>query len=88
MKNETQSPHPVGSSEWLAELRGRMEKCNDRRRALMALPPLKHDMALPLPQRLEKFERLQFERISEEISIMTEALDVMNQLDILMLATK
>lgn len=54
----------------------------------MALPPLKHDMALPLPQRLEKFERLQFERISEEISIMTEALDVMNQLDILMLATK
>lgn len=86
MNTKTQSPHPVGSSAWLADLRGRLEKCNERKRALLALPPLKHDLTLPLPERLDKFERLQSERVTEDLGIMAEALDVMKQLDALMSA--
>lgn len=86
MNSETQSPHPVGRSAWLAELQSRLQRCNERKRALLALPPLKHDMTLPMPERLDTFERLQSERVEEDISIMAEALDVMKQLDALMLA--
>lgn len=71
----------VACSAWLADLRARLEKCNERKRALLSLPPIKHDLTLPLPERLDKFERLQSERVSEDISIMAEALAVMQELD-------
>ena len=65
----------------LADLQSRLQKCNARKRVLLALPPLKHDMTLPMTDRLDTYERLQSERVAEDISIMAEALDVMKQLD-------
>ena len=78
-----ESAQTVGEMHTLLD---RLQRCNERKRALLALPPLKHDMTLPMPERLDTFERLQSERVEEDISIMAEALDVMKQLDALMLA--
>lgn len=89
MNNSTggaESGEAVRCSAWLDDIRGRLQKCNERKRALLALPPIKHDMSLPLPERLDAFERLQSERVAEDISIMSEALAVMKDIDALMSA--
>jgi hypothetical protein len=75
-------------SAWLADLQSRLQQCNERKRALLALPQIKHDMTLPLVERLATFERLQSVRVAEDISIMAEALDVMKQLDAFMSANR
>lgn len=68
----------IGSADLLGDLHARIQKCNERMRSLKALPPIVHDGDL------DKFERLHAERLTEEVSIMAEALDVMKKLDALM----
>lgn len=69
----------------LDEICVRLKECNERTLALLALPPIKHDMSLPLPQRLAAFERLQSERVAEKISIMSEALAALKDMEALIL---
>jgi hypothetical protein len=84
MKKQKDSNPPVRCSVLLDDICARLQNCNERKQALMALPPIKHDMILTLHERLDAFERLQSERVAEDISIMSEALAVMKDMDALM----
>lgn len=76
------APTGIGCTDLLADVRDRLEKCNARARAFKELPQILHDGDW------EKFERLKTERLTEEISIMAEAIDAMKQLDALMAARR